>query len=148
MSELKAKIHQDMKSAMRAKDKPRLGIIRLMQSEFKRIEVDERIELDDARILIILDKMLKQRRDSATQYSDAGRTDLADQENYEIDVVSEYLPQPLTDDEVDQLISSVISETGASGPQGMGQVMAKLKPLLQGRADIGRASQKVKAKLC
>lgn len=148
MSELKAKIHQDMKSAMRAKDKPRLGIIRLMQSEFKRIEVDERIELDDARILVILDKMLKQRRDSAAQYSDAGRTDLADQENYEIGVVSEYLPQPLTDDEIDQLIGDVIGETGASGPQGMGQVMAKLKPLLQGRADIGLASQKVKAKLC
>ena len=137
-----------MKSAMRAKDKPRLGIIRLMQSEFKRIEVDERIELDDVRVLAILDKMVKQRRDSATQYSDAGRADLADQENYEIDVIGEYLPQPLTYDEVDQLIDEAISETGASGPQGMGQVMGKLKPLLQGRADLGGASQKVKAKLC
>lgn len=136
-----------MKLAMKAKDKPRLGVIRLMQSEFKRIEVDERIELDDNRVLAILDKMVKQRRDSAKQYTDAGRTELAQQEEFEISVISEFLPQPLSEDEIAALIDDAIAKTGASGMQGMGQVMGILKPQLQGRADMGKVSGLVKSKL-
>jgi uncharacterized protein YqeY len=146
-SELQSTIHSEMKLAMKAKDKPRLGVIRLIQAEFKRIEVDERIELDDARVLAVLDKMVKQRRDSAKQYEDADRQELADQEHYEIAIISEFLPQPLSDDEIATLIDEAISSTGASGMQGMGQVMGILKPKLQGRADIGKVSGLVKAKL-
>lgn len=146
-SPLKTTIHSEMKVAMRAKDKPRLGVIRLIQSEFKRIEVDERIELDDARCLEILDKMLKQRRDSAKQYADAGRDDLASQENFEIDVIQSFMPQPFSTDEIDAMIAGIISETGAEGPQGMGKVMAILKPKLMGRADMAVASKQVKAQL-
>lgn len=146
-SELKNSIHTAMKLAMKAKDKPRLGVIRLMQAEFKRIEVDERIELDDARVLAVLDKMLKQRRDSAQQYQDAGREELAEQEQFEIGVISEFLPQPLSEDEINTLIDQAIESTGASGMQGMGQVIATLKPQLQGRADMGKVSGLVKAKL-
>lgn len=131
-SAIQSKIHDEMKAAMRAKDKPRLGTIRLIQAEFKRIEVDERIELDDARVLAVLDKMVKQRRDSAKQYTDAGRPELAEQENAEIVVISEFLPQPFSDDEIAGLIDEAIASTGASGMQGMGQVMAELKPKLQG----------------
>ena len=146
-SELQSTIHSEMKLAMKAKDKPRLGVIRLIQAEFKRIEVDERIELDDARVLAVLDKMVKQRRDSAKQYEDAGRQELADQEHYEIAIISEFLPQPLSDDEIATLIDEAISSTEASGMQGMGQVMGILKPKLQGRADIGKVSGLVKSKL-
>ncbi|MFT6387724.1 MAG: hypothetical protein ACJAUP_001096 [Cellvibrionaceae bacterium] len=146
-SAIQSSIKDEMKLAMRAKDKLRLGTIRLMQSEFKRIEVDERIELDDARVLAVLDKMVKQRRDSAKQYEDANRPELAEQENFEIGVISEFLPQPLSDDEVASLIDEAISQTGASGMQGMGQVMGILKPKLQGRADIGKVSGLVKSKL-
>lgn len=146
-SELKARIHEAMKAAMRAKDKPRLGTIRLMQSEFKKIEVDERIELDDQRVLAVLDKMVKQRRDSIKQYKDGGRDDLADQEQFEVGVISEFLPQPLSDDEIAALIDDAVASTGASGMQGMGQVMGILKPKLQGRADMGKVSGLVKAKL-
>ncbi len=146
-SEIQSRIHDEMKAAMRAKDKPRLGTIRLMQSEFKRIEVDERIELDDARVLAVLDKMVKQRRDSVTQYEDAGRQELADQEHYEISVITEFLPQALSDDEVAALIDEAISSTGASGMQDMGKVMGILKPQLQGRADMGAASKIIKSKL-
>lgn len=146
-SELQNRIHDEMKAAMRAKDKPRLGVIRLIQSEFKRIEVDERIELDEARILAVLDKMVKQRRDSAKQYEDADRQELADQEHFEITVITEFLPQALSDDEVSQLIDNAISATGASGMQDMGKVMAILKPQLQGRADMGAASKTIKEKL-
>lgn len=146
-SAIQSKIHDEMKLAMRAKDKPRLGTIRLMQAEFKRIEVDERIELDDARVLAVLDKMVKQRRDSAKQYEEASRPELAEQENFEISVISEFLPQALSEDEIATLIDEAISSTGASGMQGMGQVMAILKPQLQGRADMGKVSALVKAKL-
>ncbi|MGH1485777.1 MAG: GatB/YqeY domain-containing protein [Cellvibrionaceae bacterium] len=146
-SELQSTIHNEMKLAMKAKDKPRLGTIRLIQSEFKRIEVDERIELDDARVLAVLDKMVKQRRDSAKQYEDAGRQELADQEHLEIKIITEFLPQPLTDDEIATLIDDAISQTGASNMQGMGQVMGILKPKLQGRADMGKVSGLIKAKL-
>lgn len=147
MSEIKASIHAAMKTAMRAKEKERLGVIRLIQSEFKRIEVDERIELDDTRVLAILDKMVKQRRDSLKQYTEAGRTDLADQEAFEIEVISEYLPKALTEEEITELVTKAISQVDDEGMQAMGQVMAILKPQLQGRADMGEVSQLVKAAL-
>lgn len=146
-SEIQSRIRDAMKAAMRAKEKERLGVIRLIQSEFKRIEVDERIELDDARVLAVLDKMTKQRRDSAKQYSDADRQDLADQENFEITVLAEFLPTALSEDEISSLIDDAISSTGASGMQDMGKVMGVLKPQLQGRADIGAVSKVIKAKL-
>jgi uncharacterized protein len=146
-SAIQSKIHEEMKAAMRAKDKLRLGTIRLIQAEFKRIEVDERIELDDVRVLSVLDKMIKQRRDSARQYIDANRVELAKQENSEIDIISEFLPQALSDDEIANLVDEAITSTGATGMQGMGQVMAILKPKLQGRADISKVSALVKTKL-
>lgn len=146
-SEIQTRIHSEMKVAMRAKDKPRLGVIRLMQAEFKRIEVDERIELDDARVLAVLDKMVKQRRDSAKQYEDADRQELADQEHFEITVIADFLPKALTDDEISAHIDDAISSTGASGMQDMGKVMGILKPVFQGRADMGAVSKLIKAKL-
>lgn len=146
-SELQSRIHDEMKVAMRAKNKPRLGVIRLIQAEFKRIEVDERIELDDARVLAVLDKMVKQRRDSLKQYQDAGRDDLADQEQFEIGVISDFLPQALSDDEISQLIAEAITATGATGMQDMGKVMGILKPKMQGRADMGNVSKLIKQKL-
>lgn len=147
MSAIKAQITEQMKDAMRAKDKARLGTIRLMLAELKRIEVDERIELDDARVLAVLDKMVKQRKDSIAQYLAAERPELADKEQQEMEVIKTFLPQPLSDDEVNQIIDAAIAETGASGMQAMGQVMAIIKPQLQGRADIGAVSKQVKAKL-
>jgi len=136
-----------MKDAMRARDKDRLGTIRLIQSEFKRIEVDERVDVDDARALAILDKMVKQRRDSQAQYEEAGRQELADKEVAEMAVIQEFLPTQLSDAELDALIDTAITSSGASGMQAMGAVMAELKPQLQGRADMGAVSQRVKAKL-
>ncbi|MCB1679447.1 MAG: GatB/YqeY domain-containing protein [Halioglobus sp.] len=136
-----------MKAAMRARDKERLGTIRLMQAEFKRVEVDERIELDDARVLAILDKMLKQRRDSARQYRDAGREELAAVEDAEIAVIQEFLPAQLSEEELVQMVDAAIAASGASGMQAMGPVMAALKPQLQGRADMGAVSKLVKARL-
>jgi len=136
-----------MKAAMKAKDKARLSTIRLIQAEFKRIEVDERIEVDDARALTVLDKMVKQRRDSAAQDSDAGREELAAQENAEIEVISQFLPTQLSDAELDALIEEAIAASDGSGMAAMGAVMGKLKPQLAGRADMGSVSQKVKARL-
>lgn len=136
-----------MKAAMRARDKARLQTIRLIQAEFKRIEVDERIELDDARVLAILDKMVKQRRDSASQYQEAGRSELADQENYEISIIQEYLPQQLTEAEIEALVDEALAAVDATGMQAMGPVMGQLKPKLQGRADMGVVSKLVKEKL-
>ncbi len=132
---------------MKAKDKPRLTTIRLIRAEFKRIEVDERIDIDDERALAVMDKMVKQRRDSAQQFSDAGRDELADQENYEIGVIQEFLPEQLSEAEIAALIDAAIETTGATGMQGMGPVMGRLKPQLQGRADIGQVSQLVKQRL-
>ncbi|MFT7222968.1 MAG: hypothetical protein ACI82Z_000500 [Cellvibrionaceae bacterium] len=146
-SQIKATVQKQMKLAMKAKDKPRLGIIRLIWSEFKRVEVDERIELDDGRVLAILDRMVKQRRDSARQFADAGRLDLSDKENYEISVINEFLPEPLTEDEIITLIDETIQNVGSGGMQAMGEVMKLLKPKLQARADIGKVSSLVKAKL-
>ena len=144
---LTATIKEAMKAAMKARDKERLGTIRLIQAEFKRIEVDERIEVDDARALVVLDKMVKQRRDSADQYQKAGREELAAQENYEIGVIQEFLPTQLSEAELVAMVDEAIAASGATGMQGMGAVMGQLKPKLQGRADVGAVSQLVKARL-
>jgi len=136
-----------MKAAMKARDKQRLGTIRLIQAEFKRIEVDERIEVDDARALAVLDKMVKQRRDSAQQYTDAGRTELADVENNEILVLQEFLPAQLNEDEIIAMIDEAIAASGATGMQAMGPVMGQLKPKLAGKADMGKVSGLVKSRL-
>jgi len=136
-----------VKAAMKARDKERLATLRLVQAEFKRIEVDERIEIDDARALAILDKMVKQRRDSAQQYADAGRDELAAQENAEIAVIQEFLPARIDADELAALVDAAIAGTDAEGMAAMGAVMAVLKPQLAGRADMGEVSKLVKAKL-
>lgn len=144
---LKAQITEAMKDAMRAKEKERLGAIRLIQAEIKRIEVDERIEVDDARVLAILDKMVKQRRDSIKQYQDANRPELADKEQAEIDVIQTFLPEALSDGELSAMIDVAIAESGAESMRDMGKVMGVLKPKIQGRADVGAVSGLVKAKL-
>ncbi len=144
---LKLQLTDAMKDAMRAKDKPRLGAIRLILAEVKRIEVDERIELDDARMLVLLDKMTKQRRDSIAQYESAGRQELADIEIAEIAVIQEFLPVALTDAEIAELIQQAIVESGAESMRDMGKVMAVIKPKIQGRADGGAVSNLVKAAL-
>ncbi len=140
-------IKADVKTAMKARDKERLATLRLIQAEFKRIEVDERVEIDDTRALAVLDKMVKQRRDSAQQYTDAGRSELADKENAEIDVIQGYLPAQLGEEELIAMIDEAIAASGASGMQAMGAVMGALKPKVQGRADMGAVSQLVKARL-
>ncbi|WP_299204848.1 GatB/YqeY domain-containing protein [uncultured Amphritea sp.] len=144
MSELKQRISIEMKAAMRAKAKERLGTIRMILSELKRIEVDERIELDDARVLAILDKMQKQRRDSIEQFNAAGRDDLADIEQQELLVIREFLPQPLTEAELEAIVAQAVIDSGAQNMQEMGKVMALVKPQVQGRADMGAISQLVK----
>ena len=136
-----------MKAAMKARDKDRLGTIRLIQAEFKRIEVDERIEVDDARALAVLDKMVKQRRDSAQQYKDAGRDELEAQENAEIAILQEFLPAQLSEEELIAMVDEAIAASGATGMQAMGPVMGQLKPQLQGRADMGAVSKLVKDRL-
>lgn len=145
--ELKNRLTQAMKDAMRAHEKARLGAIRLILAEIKRVEVDERIELDDSRVLAILDKMAKQRRDSVQQFSAAGRNDLVVQEELELAVIAEFLPQPLTDAEVEELIDRTVADSGAQGPSDMGKVMALLKPAVQGRADMAVVSKRVKLRL-
>jgi len=137
----------EVKLAMKARDKPRLGALRLIMADFKRIEVDERIELDDERVLVILDKMTKQRKDSFKQFEDAGREDLANQEALEIAVIAEFLPDQLSDDEVSGLVRAAIAESGAASMQDMGRVMAIVKPQVQGKADMGAVSGLVKAQL-
>ena len=144
---IKQRISEDVKSAMKARDKVRLAALRLMMAEFKKVEVDERVEIDDPRALEILDRMSKQRRDSLSQYKDAGRDDLVDQEQFELDVIAEYLPAQLSEDELGELIATVIAETGAEGMADMGKVMGQLKPKVQGRADMGKVSGQVKAAL-
>ena len=144
---LVAQIKASMKEAMKARDKERLGTIRLMQAEFKRVEVDERIDVDDARALTILDKMVKQRRDSVRQFKAAGRDELAAIELSEIAVIQEFLPQQLTDDEINALIDEALAGIDATGMAAMGPLMGAIKPKLQGRADMGAVSKMVKAKL-
>ena len=147
MSEIQARINEAVKDAMRAKDKDRLATLRLATAEFKKVEVDERIELDDARVIAILDKMIKQRKDSVEQFTKGGRTDLAEKEQAEIAVLQEYLPAALSDDELNTLIKQAVADTGAEGMKDMGKVMAALKPQVQGRTDMGALSQKIKGLL-
>ena len=143
----KERIREDMKAAMRSGDKRRLGIVRLIMAAIKQREVDERVELDEGEVTVVLDKMLKQRRESLTQYEQAQRADLAEQEAFEMSVLQEYLPPPLGDAEIDQLIEAAISETGASSMKDMGKVMGILGPRLAGRADMGAVSGRIKARL-
>lgn len=147
MSELKAKLMEAMKDAMRAQDKGRLGVIRMATAALKQIEVDERVELDDARVLATLEKLIKSRRESATAFEAGGRPELAAKENAEIVVLQSFLPAQLSDAEIDALVSEVIAETGATSARDMGKVMNLLRPKLAGRADTGAVSQKVKARL-
>ena len=144
---LKERVTEDMKAAMRAKDSARLGTVRLLLAAMKQKEVDERVVLTDADVLAIIDKMVKQRRESIAQFEKAGRNDLADAEKAEIAVLSAYLPQQLSEAEVGQAIAAAIAESGAAGAKDMGKVMALLKPRLAGRADMGKVSGLVKAKL-
>lgn len=146
-SELKQKLQDEMKSAMRSKDAHRLGVIRLVLAAIKQREVDERIELDDSQILAVLDKMAKQRRDSIEQYTKGDRPDLADKERAEIEILSEFLPPALTEAEIDSMITDAIATSGASSPRDMGKVIGLLKGKLQGRADMGAVSAQIKAKL-
>jgi uncharacterized protein len=144
---LKTRLLEDMKSAMRAGDKPRLGVIRLVNAAIKQREVDERVELDDAQVLAVLEKMLKQRRDSVSQYEAAGREDLAGRERDEIVILEAYMPTPLTEAELGELIDAALVETGAASARDMGKVMAVLKERAAGRADMGAVSRLVKSRL-
>jgi hypothetical protein len=144
---LKQRLQDDMKAAMKAGDKRRLGVVRLINAAIKQREVDERVELDDTQVLVVLDKMLKQRRDSISQYEQAGREDLAAQERFEVEICQAYMPAALSDDEIAGLIAEAIDSTGASSMQDMGKVMALLKPKLQGRADMAAVSKQIRARL-
>jgi uncharacterized protein YqeY len=144
---LKERINADMKTAMREKDKARLGTIRMLQAAIKQREVDERIELGDAEVLAVLDKMVKQRRDSIEQFRQAGRDELAEKEEFELGVLQHYLPAALSDEELDALVNEAVEASGAESVKDMGKVMGILKPKVQGRADMGAVSAKVKARL-
>ena len=146
-SALKLRITEDMKTAMRAKDAARLGVIRLILSEIKQREVDERISLDDTQVFAVLNKMIKQRRDSLEQFKAANRQDLVDQESFELGVLQAYLPAALGEAEVDQIIKEAIAASGASSIKDMGAIMTTLRPKLQGRADMGEVSKKIKTLL-
>lgn len=147
MPQLKDQITDAMKGAMRAKDKQRLGTVRLILAELKRIEVDERIQLNDERIITVMDKMLKQRRDSASQFEAAGRQELADIEKAEITVIQSFMPAALSEEVIEQMVSEAIVNTNAEGMKDMGKVMGQLKPQLQGRADMAEVSKLIKARL-
>ncbi len=144
---LKDRIQQDVKDAMRAKDKERLASIRLITAAIKQREVDERIELDDEQVLVVLDKMCKQRRESISQFEKAGRDDLIAREASELEIIQSYLPEQLGEDEIAAMIDAAITDTGASSIKDMGKVMGQLKPKLQGRADMGAVSALIKSKL-
>lgn len=144
---LKAQITEDMKTAMRAKDTARLGTVRLLLAAIKQREVDERIELDDAVVIAVIEKMLKQRRDSIAAYESANRADLADIEKLESTVLQAYLPQQLTEAEINVILDQVVTDTAAAGVKDMGKVMAAIKPLLAGKADMGKVSGMIKARL-
>ena len=144
---IKERINHDLKEAMRARDKEKLGAMRLITAAIKQIEVDERIEVDEARMLVILDKLAKQRNESITQFKSAGRDDLVAQEQFELDIIAQYLPTPLTDLEISELIEQAFTDTGAQQMSDMGKVMAQLKPLMQGRADMAKVSSMIKTKL-
>ena len=144
---LKDRITEDMKAAMRAKDAPRLGAVRLLLAAMKQKEVDERVELADADVLAIIEKMLKQRRESIAQYEKAQRNDLAEQEKFEVGVLSAYLPQQMSEAEITAAVAAAVTESGAAGVKDMGKVMALLKPRLAGKADMAKVSGLVKSKL-
>ena len=144
---LKERITEDMKTAMRSKDRPRLGVVRMILAAIKQREVDERIIVDDAQVIAILGRMLKQRRDSQAQYQSASREDLAKQEAFEIGVIEAYLPPALDDETLSQMIDEAVTGSGAASPRDMGKVMALLKPRIQGRADMGAVSARVKERL-
>ena len=147
MNELQQRINDDVKTAMRNKDKDRLGVLRLITAAFKQKEVDERIELDDTMVLAIMNKMTKQIRDSIDQFEKAGRDDLAAKEAFELNIIQEYLPAQLTEDEISQIIAECVADSGAESAKDMGKVMGLLKPRLQGRADMGKVSGLVKQQL-
>lgn len=144
---IKEKLNNDIKDAMRAKDKNLLTTLRLITAAVKQIEVDERIEVDEERMLVILDKMTKQRKESISQFEKANRADLVAQEQFELDILKKYLPEPLSATEIEQLVQEAIATTEATKMADMGKVMAQLKPLLQGRADMSQVSALIKAKL-
>jgi uncharacterized protein YqeY len=144
---LKERITEDMKAAMRARDSVRLGTIRLILAALKQKEVDERVELDDAAVLAVLDKMVKQRKDSISQFEAANRLDLADQEKQELAVLQEYMPQALSPQEIEAIVAAAVQQSGAAGMQDMSRVMALVRPQLAGRADMGQVSGLVKAAL-
>ncbi|GJM06683.1 MAG: aspartyl-tRNA amidotransferase subunit B [marine bacterium B5-7] len=144
---LKQQLQDDMKAAMRAKEKSRLGVIRLINAAIKQREIDERIELDDTQVLAVLEKMVKQRRDSITQYEKAERQELADVEAAEIQLIQAYLPEQLSTEEIQQLVDAAVQSTGAASMRDMGKIMGVLKPQLQGRADMSAVSKLIKDKL-
>ncbi len=145
MDSIKERIRDDMKASMKSGDKARLGVIRMMMAAIKQVEVDERVELADDRVIVVLDKMLKQRRESIKQYRDANRVDLAEIEEAEILVIQDFLPQALSGAEIDQMVAKAIADTGATSIKDMGGVMAILKPQMQGRADMALVSARIKA---
>ena len=147
MDVLKTRIKDDMKSAMKAKQKGRLNVIRMILAAIKQIEVDERIELDDARIIVVLDKMLKQRRESIKQFNEAGRTDLTEIEEAEVLVIQEYLPQALTEDEIQGIVEKAVADSGAESIKDMGKVMGIVRPQMLGRADMSVVSAVIKSRL-
>jgi hypothetical protein len=146
-SPLKSRIVEAMKGAMRAREKQRLGAIRLILSEIQRIEVDRRIDVDDPGVLAVMDKMSKQRRDSIAQFDAAGRDDLSVQEQFELDIIAEFLPAALDEKQLDELIATALVDSNATSMRDMGKVMGLLKPQVQGRADMAAVSQKIKAQL-
>lgn len=146
-SSLKQRLQEDMKLALRAQEKQRLGVIRLILAAVKQVEVDERIEVDDTRITQILNKMIKQRRDSIAQYDQAKRDDLARQERLEVKIIQAYLPEPLSEADIDRILAEAIAKVGATSVKDMGKVMAELKERLQGRADMTQISVKIKERL-
>lgn len=145
MDSIKERIRDDMKASMKSGEKARLGVIRMMMAAIKQVEVDERVELADDRVIVVLDKMLKQRRESIKQYRDADRVDLAEIEEAEILVIQDFLPQALSEAEIDQMVAKAIADTGATSIKDMGGVMAILKPQMQGRADMALVSARIKA---
>ena len=144
---IKERLNSDLKDAMRARDKEKLGALRLITAAIKQIEVDERIEVDETRMLVILDKLAKQRNESISQFKSAGRDDLVKQEQFELDLLTHYLPEPLSDEEITQLVEKALIAVDAKKLSDMGSVMAQLKPLMQGRADMSKVSAMIKEKL-
>ncbi len=144
---LKQRLDEDVKAAMRARDRDRLGTLRLITAAIKQREVDERITLDDAQVLAVIDKMVKQRRESIAQFDAAGRTDLADKERVELAILQEFMPEALGEAEIEQLVTDAIAASGAQSARDMGAVMAQLRPKVQGRADMADVSRRVKARL-